>query len=133
MNKIKIATDLNDVINKVNNVDQDLLSLMVIEYVPKFNNIKLNSQYNLEAYQEIEKAFNFAIDVINILVNISWKLDVVDIFSGEKVSKVNRMYFYIIQEKQVDQIMNKKILELQNKFQEVDKLLVAYGYIKERE
>lgn len=132
MDKDGLSNGLNGIIDSINDVDQELMGMMIVSDIPILEKITLNSEYNLQAYQEIEKAFNFAVQAVNTLVNISWKLGVVDIITGEIVKKIKALVIHDIQELSVATFLNDKLLEIQNKFNEVKKLFITYGYIKER-
>lgn len=127
-----VSNNINNLISLVNNVNQDLQEMMVIGEIPKFQNITLNNEYNLKAYQEIDEAFNFAIKVINTLVEISWKLKVKNITTGESVEKLKSFRLDNVQEKQVEKLISGKLSEFKSKFDEAYELLIIYGYVEER-
>lgn len=132
MDKNGLSNGLNGIIDSINDVDQELMGMMIVSDIPILEKITFNSEYNLQAYQEIDKAFNFAVQAVNTLVNISWKLGVVDIMTGEIVKKIKTLVIHDIQELSVATFLNDKLLEIQNKFNEVKELFITYGYIKER-
>lgn len=132
MDKGRLSNGLNDIIQSINDVNQELMGMMIISDVPTLEKITLNSEYNLQAYQEIDEAFNFVIQAVNVLVNISWKLNVADIMTGEIIKKIKPLLMNDIQESSVAIFLNDKLLEIQNKFNEVNELFIVYGYIQER-
>ncbi|GAK32059.1 hypothetical protein WOSG25_270050 [Weissella oryzae SG25] len=132
MDKKLVSNNINNLISLVNNVIQDLQEMMVIGEIPEFQNIMLNNEYNLQAYQEIDEAFNFAIKVINTLVEISWELKVEKLTTGESIEKLKPFRLDDIQEKQVEELMSGELSEFKSKFDEVYELLITYGYVEER-